>query len=142
MEPGACARPKPGRYFSSLLTLIPRAISQETVGFQHAPYLQYQSMLSWGNGSGSEQDTPSWGQPSLPKQSSSCSAQPRALLSTSHWKNRGIFSTALDLKDKQQNFRAKISHSLPKGRRGTSRRPAHTSTCTFGAGEQLLGVFC
>lgn len=48
MEPGAPARPDPGRSFSTLLTLIPGATSQEAVRFQRAPYLQYQSVFRSG----------------------------------------------------------------------------------------------
>lgn len=58
---GASARPDPGRCFSTLLTLIPGATSQEQ-RLQHAPGLQCALAHSWG-------------QLPLPKHSSRCSAQ-------------------------------------------------------------------
>lgn len=133
MEPGASARPDPGRYFSTFLTLIPGATSQETVRFQPAPHLQFQSMCEPGERLGLGAARSHLGTP----------LGARALLCSAHLAGRteGTFSTSLNLKDKRQNLRAKISHPLPKGRRGSSRRPAHTFTCAFGAGGQLLGVF-
>lgn len=141
MEPGTSARLDPGRYFSTVPALIPGATSQEAVRFQHAPNLPSQSMFQLGNGSGSEQDAHTWAQHSC--QSRAADAQPRAhaLLCSSLCKNRGIFSTSLHLTDKHQNFTAKISHSLPKGGRGTSRSPAHTSTCVSGAGGSFWEGF-
>lgn len=115
---GAAARPDPGRCFSTILTSVPGAASQEQ-RLQHAPGLQCALAHSWH---------------SSHCPSRAADAQPKLLLCSSPWENRGILSTGLDLKDKHQNFTAKISHFLPKSRRGASRGAAHTPPCALGVG--------